>query len=398
MRDNVRTISPRRRVDVLGSRCVDLARCPFVASPGVRPPRFAGRGAILAALDDSIAALSRSESTTCTGWLGRVGSGRTSLLHEAARTAARHGWAAAVVGLDGTEPIEHELARGVAAAIVRLGRRHPDEPKLVELLGVARAYASANGLDLPIETPMPEISWPGNRTSDAGALFERVADGLASIGAGCFLAVDDLDRSPDGAEILAAAAQLASAGRRFLMAVTGLPGTIDVRLAEIGSVGPLSPPEVHEALAAPAAELGVTIGPDTIAAIGRRTDGHPLFVQAFARAAWNVAEDDRITPDDVAAVTMGVERELRASYFSPVLDGLTSTELRFVRAVADADQRDDFVAIARRLGDAVRFDPATSRLAPIRDALVDRRVLFTDAGGELCFALPYLERYVRTTD
>ena len=106
----------------------------------------------------------------------------------------------------------------------------------------------------------------------------------------------------------------------------------------------------------------------------------------------------RITPELIGEVALTVERELRSSFFAPVLDGLTAAELRFVRAVGDAGEREDFGEIARRLGDAVRFDPATSRLAPIRDALVERGVLYTDDGGRLRFALPLFERYIRSTD
>jgi hypothetical protein len=379
---------------------VQSATCPFVASLGAKPARLSGRAPLLDALGDSLGALHRAEPARPLAWLGRVGVGRTALLHEAARRASAQGWAAAVITIVRDSPIEHELARGVAAALVHYGRRHADEPKLVELLGVARAYAAAHDLDLPIEAPMPEISWPGSRRSDAGALLERVADGLRAIGSGCFLAIDDLDHAPLDArlDIVGAVTQLAGAGRSVLVAVTGLPGTVPDSLARCHELATLSPPEVLDALAGPAAEHRVEVGHETVAAIGRRTGGHPYFVQAFARAAWLDADGPALTPELIAAVALRVERELRSSFFAPVLDGLSPAELRFVRAVADAEENEGFAEIARRLGDAVRFDPATSRLAPVLAGLVDRGVLYTDGDDRLRFALPYFERYVHSTD
>jgi len=374
--------------------------CPFVASPGARPPRLAGRAPLLDALGDRIAALQRGEPARPLAWLGRVGEGRTAVLHEAAKRAAAQGWAPAIATVTREVPLEHELARGIAAAVLHHGRKHPDEPKLVELLGVARAYAAAHDLDLPLEAPMAEISWPGTRLGDAGALFERVADGLRSIGSGCFLALDDADHADREVcrDVIAAAGQLAGAGRAFLLVVTGLPGTMPAELTEQTVLGPLTPPDVLDALSWPAAERGIEIRHDTVAAIGRRTQGHPYFVQAFAKAAWAHSDQHRVTPDDITAVALDVERDLRASFFAPVLDGLSSSELRFVRAVADAGRRATFAEVANRLGDPVRFDPATSRLAPIRDDLLARGVLYVGEGEVLEFALPYLERYVRTTD
>ena len=104
-----------------------------------------------------------------------------------------------------------------------------------------------------------------------------------------------------------------------------------------------------------------------------------------------------MTPDDVAAVTLPVERDLKQTFFAPVLDTLDPSERRFLRALAEEGTEAPFADVARRLGDPVRFDPATSRLAPTRDALLRRGVVF-ERDGRLGFALPYFERYLHATD
>lgn len=355
---------------------------------------------MLDALTGHLAALRRHEPARLQAWLGRVGSGRTVLAHEAAKRAAHDGWAPAIVSVTRGGRLEHDLARGAAAAILHHGRRHPDEPVLADLLGVVRAYADAHELELPLEVPAAEISWPGTRYADAGVLLERLADGMEGIDAGILLLLDNVDGADAAArhDVLTAAAELTGAGRALAMVVTGLPGAVPPELVETRVIGPLTPPEVFDAVAWPAAELGVEVSHETIAAIGRRTSGHPFFVQAFAREAWITAAGKAITPDDVAAVALPVERALKASFFAPVLDGLSPTELRFVRAVADAAPHPTFTDVANRLGDPVRFDPATSRLAPIRDELLERGVLSSPDGESLEFALPFFEQYVHVTD
>lgn len=374
--------------------------CPFVAAPGARPPRLAGRTEVLDALSAQLVALRQREPGRVQAWLGQVGSGRTVLAHEAAKRAASDGWAPAIVSVGHGGRLEHDVARGMAAAVLHHGRRHPDETVLAGLLGVVRAYAEAHDMDLPLELAAAEISWPGTRHADVGVLMERLADGMERVGAGVLLVLDNVDGADADArrDVLTAAAELMAGGRALALVVTGLPGSVPPELAQIRPIGPLSPPELFDAVAWPAAEKGVQVGHEAIAAIGRRTSGHPFFVQAFAREAWLTAVGTAITPDDVAAVALPVERALKRSFFAPVLDGLSPTELRFVRAVADAAPAATFAEVARRLGDPVRFDPATSRLAPVRDELLARGVLSSPDGELLEFALPYFEQYVHVVD
>lgn len=385
---------------VLGSRCVQEASCPFVAAPGAKPPRLAGRSAVLDVLGDHLDAVHAGTGARVQAWTGRVGSGRTVLAHEAAKRAAQQGWAPAIVTVQRGTALEHDLARGAAAALLHRGRRHPEEHLLGELLGVVRSYAEAHGLELPLEPAAADISWSGERYADAGMMLERLATALRGVGAGLFLVFDDLDHAEPAArrDLLTAAAELTGAGSAFSMVASALPGSLPDELVVTTAIGPLTPPELFDAVSWPAAELGVEVAHDTIAAIGRRTAGHPYFVQAFAREAWITAAGQRITPDDVAAVALPVERALKASFFAPVLDGLSPAEVRFVRAVADAGSAPTFAEVANRLGDPVRFDPATSRLAPVRDELLARGVLCRLEGDRLQFALPLFERYVHTAD
>ena len=114
------------------------------------------------------------------------------------------------------------------------------------------------------------------------------------------------------------------------------------------------------------------------------------------RAAWEAATGPIITPDDVEAGSHAAEVAMMTEFFGPVLDELSPPERRFLRAMADVGANPTFALMSRRLGDTDRFDRSRSSLAQIRDALLDRRVIY-QVGDTLHYALPYFERYVRAT-
>ena len=318
------------------------------------------------------------------------------MAHEAARHAAAEKWAPAVVTVEPGTPIEHALARGLAASVLRRLRRHPGDDHLTQALGVIRSYGLAHDLELPIEATQLEVSWPGSRYADAGALFEKVADAMRTRRSGTFLALDDAGRLPREhvADVLRAAGEISGAGKAFELVVTGLPGTIPPGAPRFAELRSLTPPEVLDALAWPAAELGVELRHDTVAAIGRRTGGHPYYVQSFAEAAWQVADNGRITPSDIAHVAWDVEQRLGTTVFAPAVAGLGPGELAFAETVARLRGEATFAAVATALGDASAVDPDASALAPIRDRLLHDEVLFVGQSGVLEFVVPYLDRYL----
>lgn len=368
------------------------APSPFIGALGARPPRLAGRHVQLDALGTALDALAAGRAARPQIWLGRLGTGRSALAHEAARRAARRGWAVAVVSVEAGGRLEHDLARGVAAALLRLQRRLPGEGRLAELLGVARAYAGQHLLELPVEGPAAEVSWPGTTLADAGALLERVADALGSIGSGCLLAFDDLDLADRStvADVLSAGALLAGAAKPVVICATGLPGTIPLTGCEMSRIGALDPPAVLDALAGPAVELGVVVGRDTVAAIGRRTGGYPLYVQSFAAHAWRWLDGPALLPAHVDAGASGAEAELRAQVFEPALAGCDDAGRAVCHVLAGMGGR----ATWDRIVEAAAQQVGRDDLEGTRDALLAGRVLVTDDDGQLAFAIPYLERYL----
>jgi hypothetical protein len=311
---------------------------------------------------------------------GRRGTGRSVMGDELARAAKRAGWAPAVITITATNNLIHEVARGVAAMLLRRLSVDDSDRNAVPLLETTRSFAAAYGLDLPLDVESSASrSWSGDVADDVTYLFRLLGGAGASAGTGYMLVIDDVDvgNSTGASECLAAATDIARAGMPLLVAFSGLPGTATLlgsRLTET----PLLP-----------------LGPAELTPIGRRSDGHPQFVQALARAAWEVAETSVITPDNVAAGSVIAEQRMKAELFDPVLSKLTQADRRFLTAMANVGDRPTLEVMSRKLGDPNHFDPSASELVGIRDTLLERRVIYELTGGALDFAMPMFDRYIK---
>ena len=74
--------------------------------------------------------------------------------------------------------------------------------------------------------------------------------------------------------------------------------------------------EAREALARPAAELGVAFSPEAVDLIVNYTEGYPYFLQEYGKIVWNLAPvDAEITLASAEAAAPLVEAKLDESFF-----------------------------------------------------------------------------------
>ena len=132
------------------------------------------------------------------------------------------------------------------------------------------------------------------------------------------------------------------------------------------------------------------IGQDAVRAVGDKSVGSPLLVQALASAAWDASSGDSVTAEHVEAGRGRAESLFVEEYVAPLLDRLAPAERRYLRAMAELrHQRLDSLVVARKLGDTTRFGES-STLAAVRDGLLRAGLLWSPDGQELRFTLPPL--------
>ncbi len=129
------------------------------------------------------------------------------------------------------------------------------------------------------------------------------------------------------------------------------------------------------------------------------TAGYPYFVQAYGKAAWDVAPRSPIGADDVSVAAPEAEAELAVGFFGSRYERATPAEREYLRAMADlgasgdgADDPDGALgtsAVAELLG------RKPQSLSPARDGLIKKGLIYSGERGRIAFTVPHFGRYLR---
>jgi hypothetical protein len=123
---------------------------------------------------------------------------------------------------------------------------------------------------------------------------------------------------------------------------------------------------------------------------GSERVGYPYFLQEWGKHTWNVAAASPIGYDDARRATDEAVAELDASFFRVRFDRLTPAEKRYVRAMSELG------AGPHRSGDiADRMGRKVTTVAPIRNALIGKGMLYSPAHGDTAFTVPLFDGFMK---
>lgn len=369
---------------------------PYAPGAGTPPPALVGRDGLIAEATVSLKRLKAHRTTQHLMLTGLRGVGKTVLM----------GRLAAVGEAEGFRVIRQEAVGGedTLVSFLRQARR------ITEALGsgprAVRALRSIDSVSLTVAGTGVRIERGDHADArpDREALADVVVD-LAAAAAehdlGIMLAIDEAQMldAHDLRRLLAGVHRCGQDGLPLWCLLTGLPNLVGTvaraatyaeRLFTVGSLGPLSPQQVTEAVEVPAAELGVTWAPEATAAVVDRSDGYPFFVQVWAYHAWNAAIDEPISVADVERATPAAHSSLDASFFAARIARIPDSEVRYVRALASLGPG------PHRSGEAAASAGRTSpEVAALRDRLITEGVIYAPRYGWVEFAIPHFDAYVR---
>jgi len=249
---------------------------------------------------------------------------------------------------------------------------------------------------------------PEEGLSDSGDLDADLADLLASVGeaglereTAIVLYIDELQYVPEDqlAALIAAlhaASQaqlpvtLVAAGLPQLLGRTGRAKSYAERLFEFVPIDRLDGAAARAALCVPAEEEGAGYEEGAIAEILDQTLGYPYFLQEWGKHSWNVATDSPIRQSDAETATIAALAELDASFFRVRFDRLTPTEKSYLRAMAELGPG------PHRSGDiAEQLGKKVTTVAPLRNALIAKGMLFSPAHGDTAFTVPLFDGFMK---
>jgi hypothetical protein len=185
---------------------------------------------------------------------------------------------------------------------------------------------------------------------------------------------------------------LVGAGLPQLRARMGEAKSYAERMFEFPEVGALPAEAARLAIVKPAADQGVAFEDAAVQRIVELTRGYPYFLQELGKHAWDAATASPIRLTDVQRALVTAVAALDESFFRVRFDRLTSAEKTYLRAMAELGPG------PHRSGDiAERLARKVTSLAPVRNQLISKGMLWSPGHGDTAFTVPLFDEFMRRT-
>lgn len=386
---------------------MDPVRNPFAPGAGTRPPDLAGRDELRERVRIAIDRIRLGRPAKSILMVGLRGVGKTVLLDRMCEDALALG--VQVVRLEAPEgrSLPALLAPQLRVTLLGLSRteqaKHLAERGLRALAGFAKSLKVKYG-DIEVgfdREPEPGLADNGDLEQDLPALLETVGAAARAAGTAVVLFVDELQYVPEEqlAVLITALHRCAQrqipltmvgAGLPQLRGQTGNAKSYAERLFDFPEVGALDAVAAERAIRKPVTDEGAEIDAAAVARIIDETQRYPYFLQEWGKHAWDAATRSPITLGDVEVASRTAVAALDGSFFQVRFDRLTPLEKRYLRAMADLGPG------PHRSGDiAERLGRKVTALAPTRDQLITKGMIWSPAHGDTAFTVPLFDEYLR---
>jgi hypothetical protein len=385
---------------------MDPINNPFAPGAGSPPPELAGRDSIRESIRIALERTRRGLPARSSLMVGLRGVGKTVLLDQMREDAEATGIYTMRIEAPESRSLPALIAPQLRQALLRLSRI--ERAKDLSLRGLKALTGFAKSLKVKyadIEVGFDQPSEPG--LADNGDLENDLQDLLAAAGAaaqsgGTALAIfiDELQYVQE-AELEALITSLHRVSQRRLPVIligAGLPQlrgqmgrakSYAERLFDFPEVGPLPPEATRIAIEKPVQAQGARINADALEHIVKETQGYPYFVQEWGKHSWDAADESPITDQDVTNASASAIAALDESFFRVRFDRLTPIEKRYLRAMAELG------AGPHRSGDiASQLGREVTSLAPIRNHLITKGMVWSPNHGDTAFTVPLFDQFM----
>ena len=385
---------------------MDARRNPFAPGAGTPPPELAGRGALLERNAVALDRIRMGRSARPSILYGLRGVGKTVLLSTMRVAAESEGMTIVAIEAPENRSLPGILVPALRAALLRLDRLKQASAgvkrALQALAGFAKLKVKYDDLEVALDfEPEAGLADSGDLEADLADLIVAVGEAAKERKSAVILVIDELQYVPEE-QLAALISALHRANQKQLpvtMLAAGLPQLLGQmgraksyaeRLFEFVAVGPLDDEAAREAIRLPIEREEESIDDDALDEIIAQTKGYPYFLQEWGKHGWDVADASPITAQDIAAATKGALAELDASFFRVRFDRLTPGEKRYLRAMASLGPG------PHRSGDvADAMGVKVSSVAPTRNSLIAKGMLYSPAHGDTAFTVPLFDTYMR---
>jgi hypothetical protein len=385
---------------------MDPRRNPFAPGAGTRPPELAGRDALLERNAVALDRIRAGRPARPSILYGLRGVGKTVLLSTMGNAAEGEGMAIVSIEAPENRSLPGILVPALRAALLRLDRVKQASAgvkrALRALAGFARLKVKYDDLEVALDLdPEPGLADSGDLDADLADLIVATGEAARERQSAIVLVIDELQYVPEEqlASLISALHRASQKQLPVTMIAAGLPQLLGQmgraksyaeRLFEFVAIGPLEPEAARDAIRLPIEREGEGIEGEALSAIIAQTQGYPYFLQEWGKHSWDVAEASPIRAGDVERATQSALAELDASFFRVRFDRLTPAEKRYLQAMASLGPG------PHRSGDvAEALGVKVSSVAPTRNSLITKGMLYSPAHGDTAFTVPLFDAYMR---
>lgn len=385
---------------------MDPIKNPFSPGAGSPPPELVGRAGILEQARILLGRVKEKRPEKSILLTGLRGVGKTVLLNEIERLAAKTGYRTVAVEAHEDKSLAALLVPPLRKLLFELDRVAGAGDKAKRGLAVLKGFmngvkVSLGDIEVSLDIdPEKGAADSGDLESDLPNLFVAVAEAAEERKVPVALFIDELQyfsHKELSALIMAMHKMqqrqlpmvLLGAGLPILPGLAGESKSYAERLFSFPDIGALSEPDAIKALQDPTHDVGVDFETAAVKEIFRLTRGYPYFLQEWGYQSWNRAVASSITLQVVNDASAMVVQRLDENFFRVRFDRLTPGERRFLRAMAGLGSG------ARRSSDiADALGVKINSLGPTRANLIQKGMIYSPAHGDMAFTVPLFDEFM----
>ncbi len=386
---------------------MDEIRNPFSPGAGTPPPELAGRSALIDRIKLLLARVREGRPGKSALLVGLRGVGKTVLLNELENLAEQIGYKTILVEAHESKSLTALLAPSLRKLLLSLDRMENVSNKVRRGLRVLKGFVNGVkitlgdleiGLDIEAEAGTADS---GDLEADLPELFIAVAEAAQDRKIPVAILLDEIQylSAKELSALIMAMHKMAQKRLPLVLIGAGLPVLAGLagdsksyaeRLFDFPEVGPLAPDDARQALREPAQKEGADFTDEALDEIIRLTQGYPYFLQEWGYQSWNYAPQSPVQLADVKHATPRIIERLDANFFRVRFDRLTPREKDYLRALAELG------AEPQRSGDiAAVLGVKVQTVAPLRDSLMKKGMIYSPAHGDTAFTVPLFDTFMK---
>lgn len=249
--------------------------------------------------------------------------------------------------------------------------------------------------------PKKGLSDSGDLETDLADLFNSIGEAALESKTAVVLFIDELQyvKEDQLAALITALHRtgqnqlpvtMVAAGLPQLLGQTGRAKSYAERLFEFVHVDSLDDDAAGDALCVPAEKEGAKYDAPAVKAILEQTKGYPYFLQEWGKHSWDIATESPIKAEEARRATAAALAALDNSFFRVRFDRLTPAEKKYMRAMAELGPG------PHRSGDiATLLNKKVSTVAPMRNTLISKGMVYSPAHGDTAFTVPLFDGFMK---